>query len=65
MYKEFIAQLHIHTKAIRILAKVYLPISLITPMKLKEISEAVKTTLYKTNPDYYLVIKCHFWYRQG
>ena len=45
MYKEFITQLHIHTKAIRILAKGYLPISLITPIKLKEILEAVKNTV--------------------
>ena len=57
MYKEFITQLCIHTKAIRILAKGYLPISLITPMKLKEILEAVKTTTQKTKPDYDLVIK--------
>ena len=37
MYKEFITQLHIHAKAIRILAKGYLPTSLIIPIKLKEI----------------------------
>ena len=57
MYKEFLTPLHIHTKAIRILAKGYLPISLITPIKLKEILEAVKTTVQKTNPDYELVRK--------
>ena len=57
MYKEFITQLCIHTKANRIFARGYLPISLITPIKLKEILEAVKTTVQKTNPDYYLVIK--------
>ena len=56
MYKEFITQLCIHIKAVRILAKGYLPILLITPIKLKEILEAVKTT-QKTNPDYDLVIK--------
>ena len=57
MYMDFITQLCIHTKAIRILAKGYLPISLTTPIKLKEILEAVKTTVQKTSPDYDLVIK--------
>ena len=47
MYKEFITQLHIHTKAFRILAKGYLPISLITPLKLKEILNAERTTVRK------------------
>ena len=37
MYKEFISQLCIHTKAINILVKGYLPILLIMPLKLKEI----------------------------
>ena len=32
MYKEFIMQLHIYATAVRILAKGYLPISLITPL---------------------------------
>ena len=57
MYEEFTTQLCIHTKAIRILAKGYLPISPITPIKLKEILDAVKATLQKTNPDYDLLIK--------
>ena len=34
LYKELITQLHIYTTSIRILAKGYLPISLITPSKL-------------------------------
>ena len=37
IYNEFISQLHIYTKAVRILAKGYLPISLVTPLKLQEI----------------------------
>ena len=37
VYSKFISQLHIYVKEVRILAKVYLPISLITPLKLKEI----------------------------
>ena len=62
MYKEFITLLCIHAKAIRILAKSYLPVSLNTPIKLKEILEAVKTTVKKTNPDYNLVIKRLYLY---
>ena len=52
IYNEFISQLHIYTKAVRILAKGYLPISLITPLKLQEILNLVKKMLTKTNPDY-------------
>ena len=37
IYNEFISQLHIYAKVVRILAKGYLPISLITPLKLQEI----------------------------
>ena len=51
MYNEFISQLHIYAKAIRILAKDYLPISLVTPLKLKGILVSVKETLIKSNPD--------------
>ena len=45
MYEEFIMQLHIFTKAIRILAKGYLSISLITPLRLKELLNEVKTSI--------------------
>ena len=38
------------------MAKVYLPISLITPSKLREILNEVKPAIRKTNPDYDLVI---------
>ena len=37
LYKKLITQLHIYTMSIRILARGYLPISLITPSKLREI----------------------------
>ena len=57
IYNEFISQLYIYTKAVRILAKGYLPILLITPLKLQEILNSVKETLTKTNPDYDTVIK--------
>ena len=63
IYHEFISQLHIYTKAVRILAKGYLPISLITPLKLQEILHSVKGMLTKTNPDYDIVIKrLHLYY---
>ena len=56
-YIEFILQLQIYAKAIRILVKGYLHISLITPLKLQEILDSVKETLIKNNPDYDIVIK--------
>ena len=63
IYNEFISQLCIHAKPIRILAKGYLPISLITPLKLREILTMVKQNLIKTNPDYDIVIKrLHLYY---
>ena len=52
LYRELITQLHVYTSAIRILAKGYLPISLATPLKLREILNDVKTAIQKTNPDY-------------
>ena len=35
MYNEFIKQLHMYAKTVRFLAKGYLPILLVTPLKLK------------------------------
>ena len=57
IYNEFISQLHIYAKAVRILAKGYLSISLIKPLKLQEILNSIKETLTKTNPDYDIIIK--------
>ena len=63
VYNEFITQLQIYTKAMRILAKRYLPISLITPYKFQEIINSVKETLIKSNPNYDIVIKrLHLYY---
>ena len=45
MYEEFIMQLCIYAKAIRILAKGYLPISLITLLRLQEIMDDIKTAI--------------------
>ena len=56
LYRELITQLQIYSTSIRILAKGYLPISLVTPSKLKESFNEVKTAIQKTNPDYDLVI---------
>ena len=45
------------------MTKGYLPISLITPLRLKEILTTVKQNLIKTNPDYDIVIKrLHLYY---
>ena len=58
-----ITQLCIYATSIRILAIGYLPISLITPSKLREILNDVKTATRKTNPDYDLVIdRLHIYY---
>ena len=63
LYRELITQMHIYATSIRILAKGYLPISLISPSKLKEILNDVKTAIRKTNPDYDLVIEIlHLYY---
>ena len=52
-----------YAKAIRILVEGYLPVLLITPLRLKEIQNAVKTRIRKTNPDYDMGIKrLHLYY---
>ena len=62
-YRELISQLWIYVSAIRILAKGYLPNTLVTPSKLKEILSEVKTALQTSNPDYDLVIhRLHLTY---
>ena len=53
---KLITQLCIYATSIRILAKGYLPVSLIIPSKVKEILSEVKFAIRKTNPDYDLVI---------
>ena len=52
-----------YASAIRILAKGYLPNTLMTTSKLKEILSEVKTALWTSNPDYDLVIdRLHLYY---
>ena len=63
LYRELITQLHIYATSIGILAKGYIPISLVTPSKLREILNDVKTAIWKSNPDYDLVIdRLHLYY---
>ena len=52
MYEKFIAELRSYLKAIRILSKGYLPITLITPSKLEAILKQVQIAIAKTNQDY-------------
>ena len=61
MYEKFIAELKSYLKAIRILSKGYLPISLITP-KLEAILEQVKIAITITNKDYALVLNRLYLY---
>ena len=56
MYERFIVELKFYSKAIRILSKGYLHISLTPPSKLEEILEQIKLALTKTNKDYDLVL---------
>ena len=61
--KELITQLRSYVSAIRILAKCYLPTTLITPSKLQDILAEVRDLLQQTNPDYALVLdRLHLYY---
>ena len=63
LYGELITQLHTYVSAIRILAKGYLPNTLLTPKKLQGIFSEVKRSLHITNPDYTLVLdRLHLYY---
>ena len=62
MYERFIVELKSYSKAIRILSKGYLPISLIPPSKLEAILLQVRTALAKTNKDYDLVLNRLYLY---
>ena len=50
MYRELITQLHTYVSAIRILAKGYLPNTLIKPEKVQEILNEVKNSLAYYQP---------------
>ena len=62
-YKELITQLKSYVSAIRILAKGYLPTTLITLSKLQDILAEGRKSLQQTNPDYALVLnRLHLYY---
>ena len=56
LYRKLVTQLCTCVSAIRVLAKGYLPNTLIKPAKLQETLREVKKTLENTNPDYDLVL---------
>ena len=62
MYERFISELKTDSKAICILSKGYLHITLIPPYKLEAILQQVKTTLVKTNRNYDLVLNRLYLY---
>ena len=56
MYEKFRNELRSYLKAIWILSKRYLPITLITPSKLEEILQQVQLAIIKLNQDYEIVL---------
>ena len=56
MYERFIDELKMYSKAIRVLSKGYLPISLLPPSKLEKILKEVRIAIAKSNKDYDLVL---------
>ena len=63
MYRELITQLCTYVSAIRILAKGYLPNTLIKPENLQEMLNEVKISLHIINPDCDLVLdRLHLYY---
>ena len=56
MYKRFIEEWKLYSRAISILLKVYLPISLLPPSKLEKILNEVRIAITKSNKDYDLVL---------
>ena len=56
MYERFIEELKLYSRAIRVLSKGYLPISLLPPSKLDKILNEVRIAITKSNKDYDLVL---------
>ena len=56
MYERFIEELKLYTRAIRVLLKGYLLISLLPPSKLEKILNEVRIAIAKSNKDYDLVL---------
>ena len=62
MYERFINELKSYSKAIHVLSKGYLPISLTPPSKLETILQKVKAALAKTSRNYDLVLNRLYLY---
>ena len=56
MYERFIKELKLYSRAIRVLSKGYLPISLLPQSKLEKILSEVSIAITKSNKDYDLVL---------
>ena len=56
MYERFIEELRLYSRAIRILSKGYLPISLLPPSKLEKILNKVRIAIAKSNKHFDLVL---------
>ena len=56
MYERFIEKLKLYSRAIRVLSKGYLPVSLLPPSKLEKILNEVRIATAKSNKDYDLVL---------
>ena len=56
MYERFLKELKLYSRAIRVLSKGYLPISLLPPSKLEKILNEVRIAIAKSNKDYDLVL---------
>ena len=56
MYERFTEELKLYSRAIRVLSKGYLPISLLPPSKLEKILKEVRIAIAKSNKDYNLVL---------
>ena len=56
MYERFLKELKLYSRAIRVLSKGYLPISLLPPSKLEKILSEVRIAIAKSNKDYELVL---------
>ena len=62
MYEKLINELKSYSKAIRVLSKGYLPITLIVPSKLEAILQQVQLVITKTNQDYEIVLNRLYLY---
>ena len=63
MYERFIEELKMYSKAIRVLSKGYLPISLLPPSKLEKILKEMRIAIAKSNKDYDpVLIRLYLYY---